>query len=195
MKYPRTAAGYAEYLKSEHWDRLRSAVLARDGGRCVRCHGFGWQVHHKFYRDDWETAQPSDCETLCRPCHEKKHPDKVQPPQPRPPVMVAPAPVVRVTPTPPTGIEEQLVRLQHSRSRREITHSQFHQETSGLCPNLTPEQISRLISKAAKRIRKALRANRPKRKKRLPPPRTHGCKPWFYSPKKPKWVNRGSSTN
>jgi hypothetical protein len=79
MKYPRTAAGYREYLKSDHWDSMRTVVLVRDENKCVRCGGFGWQVHHKFYREDWETAQPSDCETLCRSCHEKQHPDKVQP--------------------------------------------------------------------------------------------------------------------
>lgn len=80
MKYPRTSEGYALYLKSDHWDALRTVVLERDQNTCVRCSGPGWQVHHKFYREDWETAQPSDCETLCRPCHENEH--QIKPCQP-----------------------------------------------------------------------------------------------------------------
>jgi len=73
MKYERTKEGYAEYLKSDHWKQLRRIVLRRDKCRCQECHKFGWQVHHRFYRDDWEDAQPEDCVTLCRRCHEKQH--------------------------------------------------------------------------------------------------------------------------
>lgn len=135
MRYPRTAAGYAEYLQSEHWDRLRSVVLARDGNRCVHCGGFAWQVHHKFYREDWESAQPSDCESVCRPCHEKEHPEKVQAAVVDTLPQVARAPHVAPESTAwlgDTGGFETMKQLERARSKHQVTREEFLRFENGL---------------------------------------------------------------
>lgn len=162
MKYPRTKEGYAEYLKSEHWDKLRSAVLARDGLKCVRCGGMGWQVHHRFYRSDWETAQPSDCETLCRLCHVKEHPDKAE-------------------------SERTFANFQEvlsARSNGEISRVEFDNWKS----------VFKITKKAHFKKRRSPMPRKLSQKVKSGK-KTLGCKPWFYSPRKPRYVNRGTSSN
>lgn len=51
-------------------------VLRRENGNCQRCGGRAHEVHHRFYREDWNDTKPDDCEALCRECHSKQHPDK-----------------------------------------------------------------------------------------------------------------------
>lgn len=178
MKYERTAAGYAEYLKSPHWDVLRSCVLARDGNRCVRCgSGKRLQAHHKFYRDDWETAKVSDLETLCRSCHEKEHPDKVQ------------NTVVNVTVNVTVASDVCLFRtfkeLSQARSCRKISREEYRRWAQVLKPRKRDRR---------KKLRRAAgKAKAARKKKRC----AVACKPWFYNPNPPRphWVNRGSSSN
>jgi hypothetical protein len=48
---------------------VRDAVLARDGGRCVKC-GYGMcgiEVHHVY---GYEDNNPEHLRTLCRACHD-----------------------------------------------------------------------------------------------------------------------------
>jgi 5-methylcytosine-specific restriction endonuclease McrA len=73
---------YQEYLKSHHWNELRTEVLVRDSYRCTGCRAGNTilQVHHKLYRDTWEQTIPSDLITLCVRCHRKEHKGWVGPP-------------------------------------------------------------------------------------------------------------------
>lgn len=65
---------YRVYLASQHWQRIRSAAIARDGGKCVDCgSNQGLQVHHWQYRDSPYQTQLRDVYTVCRSCHEKTH--------------------------------------------------------------------------------------------------------------------------
>lgn len=65
---------YKLYLLTEHWHRLRSEAIERDGNRCVRCE---WpvrlQVHHKVYRKTPQDTLLADLETLCEKCHAREH--------------------------------------------------------------------------------------------------------------------------
>lgn len=65
---------YQLYLLTEHWQRLRSKAVERDGNKCVRC---GWpvrlQVHHKIYRETPQDTLLEDLETLCEKCHSSVH--------------------------------------------------------------------------------------------------------------------------
>ncbi len=73
------SAGYLKYLQSPWWKQRRQSRLRQAGWRCQEC-GVGGllQVHHLAYDRVWE-ERDSDLQVLCRPCHEKKHPDKVNP--------------------------------------------------------------------------------------------------------------------
>lgn len=65
---------YREYQATDHWAALRTAAVARDGGKCVRCGSTAiLQVHHTLYRTPFEAGILSDVETLCRQCHRKEH--------------------------------------------------------------------------------------------------------------------------
>ena len=64
---------YQEYLKSEHWQELRSRILERDGHRCQLCGSTeNLHVHHKTYETLWHEAD-GDLITLCSDCHETFH--------------------------------------------------------------------------------------------------------------------------
>jgi hypothetical protein len=182
MRYPRTAAGYAKYLESEHWDILRSAVLERDGGKCVKCGGQGWQVHHRFYRDDWEDAQPGDCNTLCRPCHEKQHPEKVQ-------VNVS----MKVTVSSVPSVEEcpfaDFKELSIARSQKSISRIEYLRWVKVIKPDGVKRRAASFGQKRwlsiPKKVRKKIRSGT-----KLP-----GVRPWVYLPRRTHWVNRGTSSN
>ena len=77
-----TREEYQQYLQTEHWQRLRNAVLERDGKKCVRCE---WpvrlQVHHKIYRDTPQDTLLEDLETLCEKCHSGAHGKEFKPRQ------------------------------------------------------------------------------------------------------------------
>lgn len=174
MKYARTPEGYAEYLRSDHWDKLRTCVLDRDGHRCVRCGSSRrLQAHHKFYRDDWEEAQPSDLETLCKACHEKEHPDK------RGEVVVTIE--VRQTVSRPVWFSHKK-DLMRARSLGQITREDF------LIARQRLRQEGRWPKGKTKQGKKSSR-------RRRPIPGYKGCRPWHYSPRRMHWVNRGTSSN
>ncbi len=70
---PRQLA-YREYLKSEHWRKLRSGALKRDGFKCTRCPCiYNLQVHHLLYREKFTQTVLADLVTLCEPCHTQTH--------------------------------------------------------------------------------------------------------------------------
>lgn len=67
---------YKDYLKTQHWELARSAVLTRDEQRCADCgkskHEKPLEVHHITYiRRGKENL--TDMMTLCRECHQERH--------------------------------------------------------------------------------------------------------------------------
>jgi hypothetical protein len=65
---------YSEYLASDLWDRIRSQVLARDGGKCKSCGKPANQVHHSQY--NYETLAGISLihlQAVCRKCHFSSH--------------------------------------------------------------------------------------------------------------------------
>ncbi len=62
---------YADYLKSEHWQRQRKAALERAGYSCQVCNRKGIQldVHHRTYERLGDEL-PEDMTVLCHECHE-----------------------------------------------------------------------------------------------------------------------------
>ena len=56
------------------WRRLRAYVLRRDAGRCQRCGCHtGLECHHVIPVASGGLDAPSNCRTLCRPCHDGLH--------------------------------------------------------------------------------------------------------------------------
>lgn len=65
---------YAQYLKTEHWQRLRAAVFLRDRRRCVLCKSpRRLNAHHWRYRRTWRETEVGDLVTLCEHCHAEVH--------------------------------------------------------------------------------------------------------------------------
>jgi 5-methylcytosine-specific restriction endonuclease McrA len=70
---------YSAYLKSDHWQDLRRAVLQRDHSKCQNCFCAVTErsahVHHTSYvgfqRLGYSFA--FECVTLCRTCHDAFH--------------------------------------------------------------------------------------------------------------------------
>lgn len=75
---------YREYLKSDHWQKLRADALERYEHRCIRCGSTErLQVHHREYRGPGR-ERPEDLEVVCRSCHAERHRKPVdRPVQPR----------------------------------------------------------------------------------------------------------------
>lgn len=63
---------YRAYLRSAAWKRRRKAVIARQGGRCMRCPNPVQEVHHRTYKRIGR-EEPGDLVGLCRPCHLRHH--------------------------------------------------------------------------------------------------------------------------
>lgn len=65
---------YADFLKSQYWYDVRTAVLERDKNKC-RCGSlFNLQVHHTTYDNHFdEINHIEDLITLCSSCHKKEH--------------------------------------------------------------------------------------------------------------------------
>lgn len=58
-----------EHPNPKHWEEVRNAALARDGG-CRLCGDTSrLEVHHRSY-ERWGRELPSDLTTLCRDCHD-----------------------------------------------------------------------------------------------------------------------------
>lgn len=68
------AMPYAEYLKTDEWQKTRRRALASSGLKCQLCSATDkpLNVHHNTYeRLGYE--RPSDVICLCEPCHSKHH--------------------------------------------------------------------------------------------------------------------------
>ena len=63
---------YKQYLASDHWRRVRLAVLREAGGRCARCGHGARHVHHLTY-ERLGAERPGDAEALCERCHATAH--------------------------------------------------------------------------------------------------------------------------
>jgi 5-methylcytosine-specific restriction endonuclease McrA len=64
---------YSEYLRTAHWDRVRTLALERARHACGLCPTTEQlQVHHRSYaRKGFE--QPEDLVVLCEECHRRHH--------------------------------------------------------------------------------------------------------------------------
>lgn len=63
------------YLKSEHWQNIRVARIAKQKGRCRICSsecGLALDVHHVSYRKLYD-VNVEDLRGLCRRCHDWVH--------------------------------------------------------------------------------------------------------------------------
>ena len=68
------AMPYEEYLKTDHWKRVKKSALSRVDYRCTKCGRKNVQldVHHLTYgHKGYE--YPQDLKVVCRPCHERIH--------------------------------------------------------------------------------------------------------------------------
>lgn len=64
---------YPAYLKTAHWQDVRSRALVRAAGRCQLCGTAGsLDVHHNTY-ERRGAELPSDVVALCRSCHTTHH--------------------------------------------------------------------------------------------------------------------------
>lgn len=71
---------YYEYLRSPEWKRKRRLRIEMDNFTCQTC-GIKFpdsriQVHHKTY-DRIFNEDMNDLETICKPCHQSEHVDKI----------------------------------------------------------------------------------------------------------------------
>ena len=66
------ALPYADYLRTEHWQAVRTAALVRNR-RCGACGSTDRpEVHHNNY-DHLGCEQPEDLIVFCEFCHERFH--------------------------------------------------------------------------------------------------------------------------
>lgn len=65
---------YTEYLKTDHWQELRTKMLKRAGFRCQVCNAknVSLHVHHRTYANRGRETY-SDLIVLCANCHETFH--------------------------------------------------------------------------------------------------------------------------
>ena len=70
-------------LNRARWGSVRRRTLHRDGWRCQQCGAAGrLEVHHLVPLAEGGAPYDLDnLQTLCRPCHFKTFPRKVQPPE------------------------------------------------------------------------------------------------------------------
>lgn len=72
-----------EFYTSKKWERMRAAILKRDGYRCRICARYGrirqaTTVHHIKHLDEYPelALDPSNLISVCTKCHNKLHPEK-----------------------------------------------------------------------------------------------------------------------
>lgn len=72
-------AEYKKYMKSITWKLFSDKIKADRGNKCEDCGANGKGVvlhaHHLTY-DRFKNELPEDIQVLCKPCHQKKHPNK-----------------------------------------------------------------------------------------------------------------------
>ena len=65
---------YAEYLKSDEWQRKRYVVFKRDNWKCQYCGAKATEVHHLKYAKYQIGKEPIKwLVSVCSPCHRKQH--------------------------------------------------------------------------------------------------------------------------
>lgn len=68
-----TKEEYQVYLQSDHWKKLRSKKIERDGYRCQECGSQNkLEVHHLQYKNIYDVAL-DDLRVLCHLCHMLHH--------------------------------------------------------------------------------------------------------------------------
>lgn len=68
-----TKQEYQEYLKTAHWQKIRTWVLTFWDGRCALCNSDqDVDVHHRYYGRLWR-ENLTDCIALCRDHHTLYH--------------------------------------------------------------------------------------------------------------------------
>lgn len=65
---------YGEYLKTEHWQKIREAAILRAGERCMLCNAGNvtLNVHHRTY-ERLGNEEPMDVIVLCETHHAQFH--------------------------------------------------------------------------------------------------------------------------
>ncbi len=70
------ALPYPDYLKSEHWQRMRRRAISLAGFRCHDCDDRQSELHvHHLNYDRVGRERQSDLRVLCKRCHEEMHKD------------------------------------------------------------------------------------------------------------------------
>lgn len=65
---------YAEYLKSDHWESVKTRKKDIEPMRCLSCLSVvNVQLHHMVYRVPVEAVQDDDTCWLCHACHAAFH--------------------------------------------------------------------------------------------------------------------------
>ena len=76
MKKPKVLHNF---YKSDIWKLAREIKIRSVNGRCERCGGIGFEVHHKDrltvdnVNDSSISLNPENLELLCKDCHNKEH--------------------------------------------------------------------------------------------------------------------------
>lgn len=72
-----------DFYKTQRWKNKRERILRRDGYLCRECKRFGkmvqaTEVHHIKHADEYPELIWVDDNliSLCKGCHNKKHPEK-----------------------------------------------------------------------------------------------------------------------
>ena len=69
-----TKAEYADYLRTPHWQSMRTGALNRAGHRCQVCNASkNLHVHHRTYERCPGNERAGDLTVLCADCHALYH--------------------------------------------------------------------------------------------------------------------------
>lgn len=63
---------YEDYLKSQHWIKIRERYINKYGERCEACGEIGKELHHLKY-DTLGNESFDDLMLLCENCHLEEH--------------------------------------------------------------------------------------------------------------------------
>ena len=70
----RPGSRFHRRLPSRRWDRVRRAVLDRDGWRCTKCGRYASEVHHvRPLHAGGAAWEPDNLASRCRSCHIEEH--------------------------------------------------------------------------------------------------------------------------
>jgi 5-methylcytosine-specific restriction endonuclease McrA len=76
----RKIANKDAYYHTPEWRQVRRIVLQRDGHACqvheIGCDLVANTVDHIIERSDGGSDDPSNLRACCRPCHNRRHPEK-----------------------------------------------------------------------------------------------------------------------